>query len=197
MEQLGFIRLIDHRVLEMTIEELHDHPAVTLGFNVSGLTATDHSWLRALVSLLKGRPDLASRLFVEITETTALSDIEESARFVRTLRDLGCRVAIDDFGAGFTSLRHLQALAVDTVKIDGSFVRNISENFENRLFIRHLLGLAKGFGLMTIAESVETAEEAAILRHEGVAYLQGYYFGKPSLAQPWLDVPAEPLRNLR
>jgi EAL domain-containing protein (putative c-di-GMP-specific phosphodiesterase class I) len=185
IEQLGFIRLIDRYVLERAVEEVATHPGIRLGFNISGLTATDRAWLRAVTSLLRDKPDTARRLVVEITETAALHDIEESARFVGTLRELGCRIALDDFGAGFTSLRHLQALAVDTVKIDGSYVRNLVQNREDQIFLRHLVGLAGGLGLATVAECVETAAGAAILRREGVGFLQGYYFGVPTIEKPW------------
>jgi EAL domain-containing protein (putative c-di-GMP-specific phosphodiesterase class I) len=138
-----------------------------------------------LVSLLRDRPEVARQLVVEITETAALHDIQESARFVGTLRELGCRVALDDFGAGFTSFRYMQALDVDIVKIDGSFVRNLAESRDNQVFLRHLVGLADAFGLITVAECVESARDAAILRAEGVRFLQGYYFGRPTLEQPW------------
>jgi EAL domain-containing protein (putative c-di-GMP-specific phosphodiesterase class I) len=177
-------------VLEKTLAELEAHPRVKLGFNISGLTAADRPWLRSLISQVRNRPDLASRLVVEITETAALYDIEESARFVSALRHSGCQVALDDFGAGHTSLRHLQSLAVDTVKIDGSFIRNLTTSADSQVFLRHLLGLAKGFGFNTVAECVSTADEAAILRREGVGFLQGYYFGKPSLGKPWLPAAA-------
>jgi EAL domain-containing protein (putative c-di-GMP-specific phosphodiesterase class I) len=190
LEQLGFIRLIDRYVLDKAIAELSDHPGVRLGFNISGLTAADRPWLRALTSQLRNRPEVASRVVIEITETAALYDLEESARFVAALRETGCRVALDDFGAGHTSLRHLQTLAVDTIKIDGSFVRNLGASPDNQVFLRHLLGLAKGFGFHTVAEGVESAAEAAILRHEGIGYMQGYYYGRPALDRPWLQPPA-------
>ena len=186
VEHFGLIGLIDRFVLERAVQELGTHPQVRLGFNVSGLTARDRPWLRALTSRVRNRPDLAGRMIVEITETAALDDIEETARFVDTLRDAGCRVALDDFGAGHTSLRHLQSLAVDTVKIDGSFIRNLADNPENRVFLRHLLGLTKGFGLNTIAECVESAADAALLRAEGIGYLQGYHIGAPTTQRPWL-----------
>ena len=189
VEHIGLIGHIDRFVLEEAVRELGTHPTVKLGFNVSGLTAGDRPWLRSLLSRLRNRPDLAHRLVVEITETAALDDIEESARFVDTLRDAGCRVALDDFGAGHTSLRHLQSLAVDIVKIDGSFIRNLADSLENRVFLRHLLGLTKGFGLSTIAECVESAEDAALLRAEGVGYLQGYHIGAPTIERPWLGAP--------
>jgi diguanylate cyclase (GGDEF)-like protein len=196
IEQLGFVRLIDRYVLERAVEEVKANPGIRLGFNISGLTATDRSWLRAVTSILRDKREIAGRLVVEITETAALHDIEESARFVGTLRELGCRIALDDFGAGFTSLRHLQALAVDMVKIDGSFVHDLAQNYENQVFLRHLVGLANGFGLATVAECVETAQEAAILRREGVGFLQGYYYGRPSLERPWLAGTAEPAARL-
>jgi diguanylate cyclase (GGDEF)-like protein/PAS domain S-box-containing protein len=192
IEQLGFIRLIDRYVLDKVVAELSAHPEVRLGFNISGLTAADRPWLRALVSKVRHRPDIASRLIVEITETAALYDIEESARFVSAVRHAGCSVALDDFGAGHTSLRYLQSLAVDTVKIDGSFIHNLAGSPENQIFLRHLLGLAKGFGFATVAECVATAEDAAILRHEGVGLLQGHYFGRPSIERPWLDRAPSP-----
>jgi len=190
VERLGLIGLIDRFVLEKAVQELSDHPDVRLGFNVSGLTAYDRPWLRSLISRLRNRPDLARRLIVEITETAALHDIDESARFVDTLRDAGCRVALDDFGAGHTSLRHLQTLAVDTVKIDGSFIRDLADSVENRVFLRHLLGLTKGFGVSTIAECIESAEDAALVRAEGIGYLQGYHIGSPTIQRPWLGTPA-------
>src|SRR5262245_34624237 len=102
IEQLGLIGFIDDYVLELTVRELAGHPTVKLGLNISGLTACAGPWLQSLVFLLHQRPDVARRLVVEITETAALSDLGESARFVDTLRRAGCRVALDDFGVGYT-----------------------------------------------------------------------------------------------
>lgn len=189
VEQLGLIGHIDRFVLEEAVREVGAAPEVRLGFNVSGLTAGDRPWLRSLIRSLRNRSDLAHRLVIEITETAALHDLDESARFVDTLRDAGCRVALDDFGAGHTSLRHLQSLAVDIVKIDGSFIRNLADSPDNRIFLRHLLGLTKGFGLSTVAECVESAEDAALLREEGIGYLQGYHIGPPTIERPWLRAP--------
>ena len=184
VERLGLMRTLDRRALDLTLQTLESNPDVTLAFNISGVTAADRGWLRTLIARLKDRPELASRLIVEITETAALHDLEDSARFVSIMRDLGCQVAIDDFGAGFTTFRHLKALTVDIVKIDGSFVRNLVDNKENQLFIRNLLSLARAFNLVTVAECVETLEDAQILVREGVNQLQGYYFGKPEVAPP-------------
>ncbi|HUI35044.1 MAG TPA: EAL domain-containing protein [Stellaceae bacterium] len=191
VERIGLIRLIDRHILDKVIAEAVAHPGITLGFNISALTAADRLWLRALTAQLRAHPGLAERLIVEITETAALYDIEESVRFVAALRRAGCRVALDDFGAGHTSLQHLHSLAVDTVKIDRSFVSDIASSPENQIFLRHLLGLAKGFGFSTVAEGVETATEAEVLRCEGVDFLQGHYFGHATTEPPW-RLAAEP-----
>jgi EAL domain-containing protein (putative c-di-GMP-specific phosphodiesterase class I) len=190
IEQVGLIGLIDRYVVRKVAEELASHSEVRLGLNVSGLTACDREWLRSLVALLRRRPDLACRLVVEITETATLDDLVESARFVDALRDVGCSVALDDFGAGHTSLRHLQVLAVDTIKIDGSFVRSLPTNHDSRIFLRHLLGLTRDFGLRTVGECVETAEEAELLRAEGIGFLQGFHCGRPTTARHWLGEAA-------
>ena len=185
IEQLGLIRDVDRYVLEAAVRELSEHKDASYAINVSALTANDRSWLRLLFALLRNAGDVAERLIVEITETVALRDIEETANFVAQVRDIGCRVALDDFGAGYTSFRHLKSLAVDTVKIDGSFVRGIAQNVDNQLFVRTLLGLANGFDLGTIAECVEDQADADALAEEGVDLLQGYYFGEPSIEPPW------------
>lgn len=185
VEQLGMMRTIDRRALDMALDDLDRHPDVVLAVNISGVTAADRGWCRTLVTRLRERPDIARRLIVEITETAALHDIDDTARFVSILRNLGCRVAIDDFGAGYTTFQHLRALTVDIVKIDGSFVRGLTEHSENLLFIRNLLSLARAFNVTTIGECVEDARVAALLAHEGVDLMQGFYFGDPELAPLW------------
>jgi diguanylate cyclase (GGDEF)-like protein len=195
-EQLGLVKLIDRHALEMAVGELSRHPGVRLAINVSGLTVADRSWLQVFGALLRGTPDVAARLIIEITETAAMQDIEQSARFVAAVRGMGCRVALDDFGAGHTSFRHLKSLALDIVKIDGSFVHNVHQDPDNQLFVRTLVGLAEGFGLETVAECVERAAEADVLAENGVKYLQGYYLGHPSVERPWRarGQPAEAAR---
>jgi diguanylate cyclase (GGDEF)-like protein len=181
VEELGLVRTVDRYVLELAVDQLAEQADVTLAINISGLTVSDHTWLRSLRALLNSRPEIARRLIVEITETAALHDIEESARFITAVRELGCRVAVDDFGAGFTSFSHLKALTIDIVKLDGSFIRGIDTNRDSQMFVRNLLGLARTFGLETVAECVETQAEAAFVMAEGVTYQQGWYYAKPAL----------------
>ena len=103
---------------------------------------------------------------------------------VAPLRDLGCRVALDDFGAGDTSFRHLKTLSVDIVKIDGSFVQSLVERTDSRIFVRTLQSFADGLGLQTVAECVENQEVANLLVGNGVHFLQGWHFGQPSIERP-------------
>jgi diguanylate cyclase (GGDEF)-like protein len=201
VEQLGLVRTVDRYVLELAVDTLAETQGINLAINISGLTVSDASWLRSLRAMLIGKPEIAERLIVEITETAALHDIEESSRFITTVRDLGCRVAVDDFGAGFTSFSHLKALTIDIVKVDGSFIKDIDSNPDNQLFVRNLLGLANAFGLETVAECVETAAEAAFVAAEGVTYQQGWFYAKPSLEVPQAapkpkrqEIEIEPLR---
>lgn len=187
IEQIGLIGFIDNYVLEETVRELTHYPGIRLGLNVSSLTACDGGWLQSLVALLRGRSDLARRLLVEITETAALSDITASARFVDALHHVGCRVALDDFGAGHSSARQLRVLAVDTVKVDGSFVRDLAGSREKRVLLRDMLGLINAFGCATVAEGVENAEDAAAVQAEGFGYLQGYHVARPTIERAWVE----------
>jgi EAL domain-containing protein (putative c-di-GMP-specific phosphodiesterase class I) len=190
IERLGLIGFVDNYVLEQTLRELANCPGIRLGLNISSLTAREGSWLQLLRLRLRHRPDLACRLVVEITETAAVDDIEAAARFVDAVHNLGCRVALDDFGAGHTSLRHLQSLAVDVVKIDGSYVRNLSAGSEQRIVLRDLLDLIKYHGFATVAEGVENAEAASFVCAAGVGYLQGYHLGPPTTERAWLGMTA-------
>ena len=184
-ESMGLMRRLDLVVLDLAVSEMARHPEIVLAVNVSAVNAGRGSWLDRATELLARQPEVAGRLMVEITETLALVDPTETVRFVDALHKLGAKVAIDDFGAGNTSFRALRRLGVDVVKIDGSFVTGIASNPDNQLFVRALVGIARGFGLATVAEFVETADEARILRDEGVGQLQGYLFGRPELARPW------------
>ncbi len=187
VEQLGLVRLVDRRCMELAIDELHAYPDLRLTVNMSGMTATDSNSLANLYALLKANSDVADRLTLEITETVAMQDIRESAWFITNFRDLGCSVALDDFGAGYTSFSHLQNLAVDMVKIDGQFVRNVAIDRDSQLFVKTLLELARGFGLKTVAECVEVEPDAEALRLRQVDFLQGYLYGKLTLEPFWRE----------
>ncbi len=176
-ERLGLIRLIDHRVLELVLEAVVERPDATISINVSAETIGDSEWLTHLATILDGRRDVAGRLIIEITETAVIRHLDEACDFVARLHDLGCRVAIDDFGAGFSSFRTLRALDVDLIKIDGDFMKDLVNSPDDRVFVKTLVELARNFEIETVAEWVEDEETAALLSSWGVTHIQGHIVG--------------------
>lgn len=185
-ERMGLMPMIDKIVVKKVIEELRNDPEVLLAVNVSSYTIHDSSWLTLLKELIEQTPDVGARLIVELTETGMTGDLRRVARFCTEVQSLGCLIALDDFGAGYTSFRQLKTLSVDMVKIDGAFVRDIASNADSRFFVKTLVDFAHAFGLTSVAEFVESGEIAKILIDLGVDQLQGYYFGKPLNYRPWL-----------
>lgn len=178
-EQLGLSRLIDRRTLELSIPLLRKHPDLRLSLNVSSLTASDHEWVVTLHRLTGGDKQITNRLTIEITETSVIHDVDQTVAFVDTLRELGCRVAIDDFGAGYTSFKNLKVLNVDMVKIDGEFVKDLSKDQNGAVFIKTMVEIARTFGMETVAEWVGDQQTADFLTAAGITYLQGFLFGQP------------------
>jgi EAL domain-containing protein (putative c-di-GMP-specific phosphodiesterase class I) len=161
-------------------------PSLRASLNVSPASTTDPDWWSGLASLLRSHPGAAERLIVEITESAAIIDVDETRGFVARVKDLGCRIAIDDFGAGYTSFRNLRKLGVDIVKIDGAFVRDIMRSEDDRAFVRMLIELAQRLKLKTVAEWVQDDEAARTLRDWGCDYLQGALIGLATAERPWL-----------
>ena len=189
-ERLGLIRLVDHRVLELVVGELAASPKVELSLNISPETTMDPDWWTSIESLMAAHPGVGERLIVEITETVAIQDVDDVRGFVTRLKNFGSRIAIDDFGAGYTSFRNLRKLGVDIVKIDGAFVQNIARSADDRAFVQTLIDLARRLDIKTVAEWVQDEEAAGMLRDWGCDYIQGRLIGLASLRRPW-QRPAE------
>ncbi len=185
-ERLGLVRLLDFRVLELVVDEMIAAPTLQTSFNVSPASTTDPDWWAGLGSLLRSHAGVAERLIVEITESAAIHDIDETRGFVARVKDLGCRIAIDDFGAGYTSFRNLRKLGVDIIKIDGAFVQHIMRSDDDRAFVRTLIDLARRLKLATVAEWVQDEAAAKTLQAWGCDYLQGALIGLASTDRPWL-----------
>jgi diguanylate cyclase (GGDEF)-like protein len=190
-ERLGLVRLLDFRVLELVVDELIATPSLRASLNVSPASTTDPDWWAGLASQLRSHPGVAERLIVEITESAAILDVDETRGFVARVKDLGCRIAIDDFGAGYTSFRNLRKLGVDIVKIDGVFVRDIASSEDDRAFVRMLIELAQRLKLETVAEWVQDEDAARTLRDWGCNYLQGALIGLATAERPWLAGAAQ------
>lgn len=184
-EKLGLIRLLDHRVLELVVAELATAPDMRMSLNISPDTTMDPDWWSTIESLFRSHPGVAERLIVEITETVAIQDIDHVRGFVTRLKNFGSRIAIDDFGAGYTSFRNLRKLGVDIVKIDGVFVQNIARSADDRAFVQTMIDLAHRLDIETVAEWVQDEAAAKLLQDWGCDYIQGRLIGLASTERPW------------
>ncbi len=186
-ERVGLMRMLDYRVLELVVGELAAAPKLELSVNVSPSSAVDPDWWAGLGAMLRAHSGAAERLIIEITETAAIQDLDDARGFVSRVKDLGCRIAIDDFGAGHTSFRNLRKLGVDIIKIDGAFVQNLMKSDDDRAFVQTLIDLSRRLGLKTVAEWVQDEAAAQVLQGWGCDYLQGALTGLASTNRPWVD----------
>lgn len=181
-ERSGLVHLADGRMLELAAAHLRSSPGLRLSLNVSPLTLDTPDWLPTLSAALGAHRGIAARLIIEVTETAAIRDPRATRRSLDAMKALGLSVAIDDFGAGHTSFRHLRNFPVDILKLDGVFVQNVSRQASDGYFVRTLIDLARHLGIATVAEWVEDEETACLLSGWGVDYLQGDHCGPPVLA---------------
>lgn len=194
-EKLGLVRLIDHRVLTLALAELGSAQGPRLSVNVSPQTAARSDWLATLKAGLARLPDSArKRLTVEIGERAAVDRPAGTARFVAGLRGLGVRVALDDFGGGCTALRDVRSLCFDLVKIDGSFLENLSRKPDDRPVVKALVELAGALAPETVAKWVSDEETARLLAAMGATFLQGNHLAAAGLARPWGEPAGRPGR---
>ncbi len=190
IEQLGLAGQLDRLVLQMAIRDMEAVPGLGLAVNISGFSASQPDFSDFVRRLLEHRPDVAKRLVIEITETAVLVDISATRRLIATLGEMGARVSLDDFGAGSTSIRYLRELGLSIMKIDKDLLQDVLTDHEAQHLVKVLIELAHGLGIQTVAEGIETQEAAAWLRNTPIDYMQGYFFGMPSLEIPGIK-PAE------
>lgn len=186
-------RIIDCLALEMGLQALARAPDLRIAINMSARSIAYPNWMRTLRRGLKACPTAAERLILEISEESAMVMPDIVCVFMRDLQKQGISFALDDFGAGMTSFKYLKQFMFDFIKIDGQFIRGISDSPDNQCLTRALLEIARHFDMFAVAESVETAQEAEILTRMGVDCMQGYYFGAPTVTPPW-KIPQEKKR---
>jgi diguanylate cyclase (GGDEF)-like protein len=181
-EDLGLIDALSHRILRQGCMAARDwHSDITLSINISPVQLKD-SWLAArLLAILQETGFAPQRLIVEVTENAIINDIEQAAMIFASLQNVGIRIALDDFGKGYSSLSHLRQLKFNHLKIDSSFVRTM-DTAESRKIVSAVAGLGKALGMPVTAEGVETAEVADALRALGCENAQGFLFGRPAPA---------------
>lgn len=183
-ESLGIIEEIDMCVVEKLIRHIKSHHQRGLKIryfvNLSRVSISSQHWIKRFVRLLAESAIEPNQLVFEITETAAMSEIDVTLSFIRQLKEMGCRFALDDFGAGFSSFYYLKRFDVDYLKIDGGFVRDLATDEANRIFVRALCDVARGLNKQVIAEWVENPEVLKILVEMGAQYGQGHLFRMPT-----------------
>jgi EAL domain-containing protein (putative c-di-GMP-specific phosphodiesterase class I) len=188
-EELDLIEALDLAVVRRAADEMKRAAELTLAVNVSGRTITSPIFITRIRELMKARPNLNGRLLFEITESATIDDLHLADRHIQVLRGLGCRVCLDDFGAGAASLAYLQQLTLDLVKIDGRYIRELQHGGRESTFLRHLVKMCGELDVKTVAEMIETREVEEAVRKAGVDFGQGWLYGAAA------DRPSEPART--
>jgi EAL domain-containing protein (putative c-di-GMP-specific phosphodiesterase class I) len=182
-ERYDLVQRLDRWVLTRAVQLVRAREdagrPVNLTVNFSGRTVNDATVARDLELLLRDGPIRDGALTVEVTETEAIVNIDRARILARDLRALGCRFALDDFGAGFASFYYLKHLAFDLLKIDGEFIRQLPITPTDRLVVRAVVDIAKAMGTQTCAEFVGDDETVELLQDLGVDYGQGFHLGRP------------------
>ncbi len=181
-ERFGLISEIDAWVSRRAIQALRDCPNEEAVFevNLSGASIGSTEILQVIEDELRRTQVDPQRLIFEITETAAVANVPDAREFAERLGELGCRFALDDFGAGFGSFYYLKHLPCDFLKIDGEFIRNFASTPTDQVIVAGLVRIARGLGKQTIAEFVGDEETVDLLRKEGVDMAQGYHVGRPA-----------------
>jgi EAL domain-containing protein (putative c-di-GMP-specific phosphodiesterase class I) len=178
-QQLG--REIDCAALQMGLMAMQRNPQIRVSINMSARSVGYRPWLNILHRALQETPRLAANLILEINEASALQVPDVLKPFMSEMREQGIVFALDDFGAGMTSLRLLQEMNFEIAKIDGVLVRNVDRSPEAKAAARAAIAMAQELGMYVVAEAVETEGEANWLRASGVGCMQGYLFGPPTV----------------
>jgi EAL domain-containing protein (putative c-di-GMP-specific phosphodiesterase class I) len=178
-EQLGLVQDFDLAVAKKAIQTLNQHEHVTVAINLSGRSVQDEAFRENLRQMLAPFPKLNSRLMFELTESNAIEDMEAAAIFLKWLRRTGYAVCLDDFGAGAAAYSYLRRFDVDFVKIDGPFLKEARDNPRQRALIRSIAVLCEELRCDVVAEMIEDGDTAKLCRELGIAYGQGFHFGKP------------------
>ncbi len=185
LENTPLGRELDCIALELGLRTLARNPSIRLSINMSARSIGFSRWTRVLDRFLKRDAGLGERLILEISEQSAMQVPELVIDLMDRLQERGIAFALDDFGASDFSFRHFREFLFDAAKIDGQFIRGISEQPDNQALVRALIAVAREFEILVTAESVENQADAAFLTASGVDCLQGFLFGAPAVSPPW------------
>ncbi|MDF0601023.1 EAL domain-containing protein [Psychromarinibacter sp. C21-152] len=179
-------RQIDCLSLEMGLQTLLDNPGLRLSINMSARSIGYPRWMDVLNRGLSHDPTIAERLILEITESSAMVVPDIVQVFMADMQHRGVAFALDDFGAGYTAFRYLRQFYFDILKIDGQFIQSIHADPDNQVLTQAMISIARHFEMFTVAEYVETAEDADFLTEVGIDCMQGYFFGAPTTRPYWI-----------
>lgn len=187
-EQDGWIGELTRQILEKAFVAAAAIPdPLTLAINISPLQLRDITLPQQIHTLAMAARFPLSRILIEITESALIDNLESAKTIVTELKAMGCRLVLDDFGTGYSSLCHLQALPFDKLKVDRQFVSSMTEKRESRKIVSAVVGLGQSLGMTTVAEGIETHEQAEMMLWLGCDLGQGYFYGQPMPAE---DLPA-------
>jgi EAL domain-containing protein (putative c-di-GMP-specific phosphodiesterase class I)/CheY-like chemotaxis protein len=178
-ERYGLIGRVTQWVLGRAMRETKDLGDFTIGFNASAVEFADPSFVDELAVLIARCGFDPKRLEIEVTETAVLAEEDEVRRNMARLHDLGLKIALDDFGVGYSSLSHLRLFPFDKLKIDRAFVTGCAENVQSATLVHAVVSIGRALGMKVVAEGVETEEQRKFLKVAGVHAMQGYLFAKP------------------
>lgn len=184
LERQGLVVQLDKWVVDTTIEYaaynyLVNGEVANYWINLSGKSISDEGFLQYLRTSLKQVDLPDGTINFELTETSAIRNITLANEFIEQFREMGCRIALDDFGTGLASFSNLKSLKIDVLKIDGSFVSNLTKNHVDYLVVKSAIEVAKAIGIETVAEFIDCEEVLNAVTELGADYGQGFYWGKP------------------
>ena len=188
-EDVGMIEDFDMAVFERALNYIIYKASTNrskFAVNISGRSIQDKAFFEKLISKAKKHEDISNRILIEITESTAIDDMDEVSGYLKKLQDHGFKCCLDDFGAGSASFQYLHKFDVDYVKIDGIYVKKLLESQRDQSMVKNLTQMCKDLGIKVIAEFVETQKHVDKLKSFGVDYGQGYFFSKP-LPEPYYE----------
>ena len=168
---------VDLKTIALAMQTLEDQTDLRLSVNLSTRSMRNPDWLKQLEIHDK---TVRERLIIEITESGAMTNVDATVLFLDKVRHIGCALAIDDFGPGSTSFRYFRDFKFDAIKIDGMFIRDISHNMDYRVVVEALVKICNQFEMFTVAEFIETEEDANVALQLGIDCFQGYLIGKPT-----------------
>jgi diguanylate cyclase (GGDEF)-like protein/PAS domain S-box-containing protein len=194
-ERYNLMSTLDRWVIQTALAELADRDAegearYTIAINLSGTSLSEDRFLADVIKELEKQDLPVGAVCFEITETAAISNLSRVVHFMQTLKKLGCKFSLDDFGSGLSSFTYLKNLPVDYLKIDGQFIRNVVDDTVDESMVKAIWEVGHAMGIQTIAERVETKQVLDKLSSLGVEYAQGYYIQRPASVrsfEPWAD----------